>query len=144
VIEVVTNDKWKKRVGDYIKKNACISADLGDMFSYIGFVEDDKILGGFLFSDYDGNNIWVHLALESPLVCTKNRIKYVFEYGFKQIGCNRMTALCRNGYKRNERLLSGTGFVKEGVVRKCFKINGEYFDGAIYGMLKEECKWIKE
>jgi len=41
-------------------------------------------------------------------------------------------------------LLSGTGFVKEGVVRKCFKINGEYFDGAIYGMLKEECKWIKE
>ena len=114
------------------------------MFSYIGFVEDDKILGGFLFSDYDGNNIWVHLALESPLVCTKNRIKYVFEYGFKQIGCNRMTALCRNGYERNERLLSGTGFVKEGVVRKCFKINGEYFDGAIYGMLKEECKWIKE
>jgi hypothetical protein len=144
VIEVVTNDKWKKRVGDYIKKNAYISADLGDMFSYIGFVEDDKILGGFLFSDYDGNNIWVHLALESPLVCTKNRIKYVFEYGFKQIGCNRMTALCRNGYERNERLLSGTGFVKEGVVRKCFKINGEYFDGAIYGMLKEECKWIKE
>jgi hypothetical protein len=142
VIEVVTNDKWKKRVGDYIKKNANISADLGDMFSYIGFVEDDKVLGGFLFSDYDGNNIWVHLALETPRVCTKNRIKYVFQYGFKQIGCNRMTAMCRNGYLRNERLLSGTGFVKEGVVRKCYKINGEYFDGAIYGMLKEECKWV--
>ena len=142
MIEVVTNDKWKKRVGDYIKKNANISADLGDMFSYIGFVEDDKVLGGFLFSDYDGNNIWVHLALESPRVCTKNRIKYVFQYGFKQLGCNRMTALCRNGYERNERLLSGTGFVKEGVVRKCFNINGTYVDGAIYGMLKEECKWL--
>ena len=49
MIEVVTNDKWKKRVGDYIKKNANISADLGDMFSYIGFVEDDKVLGGFYF-----------------------------------------------------------------------------------------------
>ena len=144
MIETVTDNKWKKRVGDYIKKNAHISADLGDMYSYIGFIENDNILGGFLFSDYDGNNIWVHLALESPRVCSKNRISYVFQYGFKQIGCNRMTALCRNGYERNERLLSGVGFVKEGIVRKCFKINGEYVDGAIYGMLREECKWIKD
>lgn len=144
MIETVTDNKWKKRVGDYIKKNAHISADLGDMYSYIGFIENNNILGGFLFSDYDGNNIWVHLALESPRVCSKNRISYVFQYGFKQIGCNRMTALCRNGYERNERLLSGVGFVKEGIVRKCFKINGEYVDGAIYGMLKEECKWIKD
>ena len=144
MIETVTDNKWKKRVGDYIKKNAHISAELGDMYSYIGFIENDNILGGFLFSDYDGNNIWVHLALESPRVCSKNRISYVFQYGFKQIGCNRMTALCRNGYERNERLLSGVGFVKEGIVRKCFKINGEYVDGAIYGMLKEECKWIKD
>ena len=142
MIEVVTDDKWKHQVGDYIKKNAYITADLGNQFSYIGFVEDDKVLGGFLFSDYDGNNIWVHLALETPRVCTKNRIKYVFQYGFKQLGCNRMTALCRNGYERNERLLRGTGFVKEGVVRKCFNINGNYVDGAIYGMLKEECKWL--
>ena len=123
MIEVVTNDKWRKPIGEYLKKACHISADIADEYSYIGFVEDDKILGGFLFTDYDGNNIYVHL-------------------GFKQIGCNRMTAVCRNGYKRNERILSGTGWTKEGVVRQVMKIDNNFVDAAIYGMLKQECKWI--
>ena len=53
-----------------------------------------------------------------------------------------MTAVCRNGYKRNERILSGTGWIKEGVVRQAMKIDNNFVDAAIYGMLKEECKWI--
>ena len=53
-----------------------------------------------------------------------------------------MTAMCINGYKRNERLLKGTGFVKEGIVRKAMKVDGKYIDGALYGMLREECKWV--
>ena len=54
-----------------------------------------------------------------------------------------MTAVCRNGYERNERILSGTGWIKEGIVRKVMKINNEFVDAAVYGMLKDECKWIK-
>jgi RimJ/RimL family protein N-acetyltransferase len=53
-----------------------------------------------------------------------------------------MTAVCRNGYERNERILSGTGWKKEGVVRQVMKIDNNFVDAAIYGMLKEECKWI--
>ena len=53
-----------------------------------------------------------------------------------------MTAVCRNGYERNERILSGTGWQKEGIVRKVMKINNEFVDAAVYGMLKHECKWI--
>ena len=105
-------------------------------------LEDDKILGGFLFTDYDGNNIYVHLAIESPRLFSRKHIRYVFDYGFKQIGCGRMTAVCRNGYKRNERILSGTGWTKEGVVRQVMKIDNNFVDAAIYGMLKQECKWI--
>ena len=50
--------------------------------------------------------------------------------------------MCINGYKRNERLLKGTGFVKEGRIRKVMKVNGKFIDGALYGMLKEECIWV--
>ena len=50
--------------------------------------------------------------------------------------------MCRNGYERNERILSGTGWQKEGIVRKVMKINNEFVDAAVYGMLKHECKWI--
>ena len=66
----------------------------------------------------------------------------LFTYCFIQLKCDRITAMCFNGYKRNERLLKGSGFVKEGRIRKVMKVNGKFVDGAIYGMLKEECKWV--
>ena len=142
MIEVVTDDKWRQPIGKYLKEKCYITADIGDEFSYIGFIEDDKILGGFLFTDFDGHNIYVHLALETPRIFSRKHIKYVFDYGFNQLKCGRMTAVCRNGYERNERILSGTGWQKEGIVRKVMKINNEFVDAAVYGMLKHECKWI--
>jgi RimJ/RimL family protein N-acetyltransferase len=142
VIEAVTDKKWKKSVGNYVKSRANIYQELNDNYSFIGFVEDNKILGGLLFSDYDKYNIWVHLALESPRVCQRRFIKMLFTYCFITAKCGRITAMCKNGYKRNERLLKGVGFIKEGIIRKVMKINNEFVDGAIYGMLKEDCKWV--
>ena len=63
-----------------------------------------------LFSDYDGNNIFVHLSLDDPRVCQRRYIKYMFNYCFITAKCNRMTALCENNYERNEKLLQGVGF----------------------------------
>ena len=34
MVEVVTDDKWRKPIGDYLKKNCHISADIKDEFSY--------------------------------------------------------------------------------------------------------------
>ncbi len=142
MIEVVTDEKWKKPIGDYVKKHAHIHHEVNDWYSYLGFVEDDELLGGFLFSDWDGYNIWIHLALKTPRCCTRRNIQYVFKYCFNQIKCGRITAMCINGYERNEKLLKGTGFVKEGIIRKAMKVNGKFIDGALYGMLKEECRWV--
>ena len=44
--------------------------------------------------------------------------------------------------KRNEKLINGVGFTKEGVIRKAFNKGDLYVDAAVYGMLKDECKWI--
>ena len=78
------------------------------------------------------------------IIFNKKNIRTVFDYGFNQLGCGRMTAVCRNGYERNERILSGTGWTKEGIVRKVMKIKNEFVDAAVYGMLKDECKWIRK
>ena len=43
MVEVVTDDKWRLPIGDYLKERCYISADIGDKFSYIGFIEDEKI-----------------------------------------------------------------------------------------------------
>ena len=48
MIIAVTDEKWKKAVGDYVKSKAHIQRDLEDHYSFIGFVEDEKVLGGLL------------------------------------------------------------------------------------------------
>ena len=60
--------------------------------------------------------------------------------------------ICKRGVKiwqcstttnvKIKKLMEGVGFVKEGVVRKIMETNNQYKDAAIYGMLKEECRWI--
>ena len=142
MIVAVTDDKWRQAVYEYVKPKAHINEDLKDQYSYIGFIENNNILGGLLFSDYDGHNIFVHLALDTPRVCQRRFIKMMFSYCFIQLKCSRMTAMCVNGYTRNERLLKGVGFTKEGVIRKVMKVKDKFVDSAIYGMLKEECTWV--
>jgi RimJ/RimL family protein N-acetyltransferase len=142
VIKAVTDEIWRKRIFEYVKPKAHITTNLDNKFSFIGFVENDNIFGGLIFSDYDGYNIFVHLALETPRVCQRRFIKMMFSYCFIQLKCSRMTAMCVNGYTRNEKLLKGVGFTKEGVIRKVMKVKDKFVDSAIYGMLKEECRWV--
>ena len=142
MIKAVTDEIWRKRIFEYVKPKAHITTNLDNKFSFIGFVENDNIFGGLIFSDYDGYNIFVHLALETPRVCQRRFIKMMFSYCFIQLKCSRMTAMCVNGYTRNEKLLKGVGFTKEGVIRKVMKVKDKFVDSAIYGMLKEECKWV--
>ena len=107
-----------------------------------GFVEDEEILGVIVFSDYDGNNIFIHLALDDPRVCQRRFIKLMFDYCFNQAGCNRVTATCDNNYDRIKKLIEGVGFEKEGVLKSMMKIKDDYVDAAVYGMLKENCRWV--
>jgi len=144
MIEVRVDAEIRERAYDYIAPRAHILRDVEESDRFIVFVETetDEILGCLLFSDYDGHNIFVHLAIDDPRVCQRRNIKLMFDYAFNQCKCSRMTAMCVNGYERNERLLAGVGFVKEGVVRKTMKVNGKWIDAALYGILKEECRWV--
>ena len=144
MIEVRVDAEIRERAYDYIAPRAHILREMEESDRFVVFVESetDEILGCLLFSDYDGHNIFVHLALDDPRVCQRRNIKLMFDYAFNQCKCSRMTAMCVNGYERNERLLAGVGFVKEGVVRKTMKVKGKYIDAALYGILKEECRWV--
>lgn len=141
------NEDVRRLAYDFIAPRAYILRDMEHTDRHIMFAEDktpDVPLGVLLFSDYDGHNIHVHLALDDPRVCQRRFIKLMFDYAFNQCKCNRMTAICKSGYERNERLLSGVGFVKEGTVRQALydENEGVWMDGALYGMLKGECRWV--
>jgi len=141
MIIAVVDETWREEVVKYVSKKAYLY-DIKNDCSFIGFVEDNKVIGGLLFTDYDSNNIYIHLALDHPRICQKRFIKLMFSYCFNQLRCGRVTACTVDGAKRTEKLIEGIGFVKEGVVRKAFKRDSDYVDTEVYGMLKNECKWI--
>ena len=138
------DDEIKKLAFDWIAPRAHIARPMERDDVHIAFVneETNDIQACMLFSDYDGHNIFVHLAIDNPRACTRNHIKLMFDYAFEQCNCQRMSAMCVNGYERNERLLAGVGFLKEGVVRQAMKVKGQYVDAALYGILKGECRWV--
>tara|TARA_R100001086_G_scaffold221738_1_gene139065 strand:+ start:827 stop:1252 length:426 start_codon:yes stop_codon:yes gene_type:complete len=141
MIQVVTSDDWKEKCYEWIKPKAHIY-NVHDTYAYIGLIENSNIIGVILFSDYDGNNIFIHVALDTPRACNRKIIKLMFDYVFNQAKCSRATATCDNNYDRIKKLVEGVGFEKEGVMKKMIYKENKYVDCAIYGMQKEDCKWV--
>jgi RimJ/RimL family protein N-acetyltransferase len=131
LIEVRVDKEIRADAFTWLQPRAHLWRDIKEDDRHIAFTEDGQIKACLLFSDFD-----------DPRACQKRYIKLMFDYAFNQCNSNRMTAMCVNGYTRNERLLKGVGFIKEGVIRESMKVNNNYVDAAIYGILKGECKWV--
>lgn len=107
---------------------------LPDMYEALGFSHPSGAAGGAVFSCYDGHNINVNIAADSPLLCTRGNLKAGFRYAFIQLDCKRMTAIIKQENKRCRRLAEGLGFKLEGVIRNGTP-DGDLF---MYGLLKDE------
>lgn len=92
-----------------------------------------------VYSNFRGCGAEISLYSEGGI--TRDFIRVCFGYAFDFCKWNRLTALVKPDNKKSIRLIERMGFVKEGVIR-CATDNGE--DLVIYGLLREECKWVAE
>lgn len=67
--------------------------------------------------------------------------RIIFDYVFKQANLNRCTVNIRASNVPSQRLAKAWGFVYEGTKRKGYE-PPKIEDMQIYGLLKEECRWI--
>ena len=102
---------------------------------------DGKILYGGAFNEFRGRDVQYHAACDDPKVLTRSRIALLFEYPFVQLGVERISCVIAASNSRSRRVVEGLGWVYEGTVRKFYADNE---DGCIYGMLREECRWLDE
>lgn len=111
----------------------------------LGVVRHGRLLGGAVFDQYTEHqgqsNIVMSAAFDSPAWCTRKTLRQLYSYPFVQVGCRRMTTITRadNATARKADLMMG--FREEGVLRCYFP--GDV-DAIVYGMLREECRWIKD
>lgn len=111
----------------------------------LGVVRHGKLLGGAVFdqfTEYQGQrNIVMSAAFDSPAWCTRKTMRRLYGYPFLQLGCRRMTTITRADNVAARSADERMGFKQEGVIRCYFP--GDV-DAILYGMLREECRWIKE
>ena len=109
-------------------------------FTGIGLEEDGEYIAGCLYSNHTGHDVHMHFATASSKCATKRNFRAWFYYPFVQLGCKRVTALVAKPNKRSRKFIERAGFKLEGTARKGFD---GIKDACIYGMLFEECRYIK-
>jgi RimJ/RimL family protein N-acetyltransferase len=111
----------------------------------LGFAIGDRLISVAIFHNFRelqyGHEIHVSMSAEDPRWCTRRNLGLIFKYPFDQLGCVRVTTVTSRKNKRARKLDEGLGFKREGVLRK--GMDGRD-DAIVYGMLRKECKWIRE
>lgn len=114
-------------------------------YEAIGFTKDGNLIGGVIYTNYfelaPGQHDIRFTASGDPGWLTKASLRVIFGYPFQNLACIRVSALCAKANKRSRDLVERLGFVAEGNIRHAF---GTGRDGIYYGMLKNECRWIRD
>jgi hypothetical protein len=118
-------------------------ADLGPYHAF-GVLKDGKpacvvIYNWFRQMEF-GHDVRVIIVSENPGWCLPGVLRELFSYPFVYAGCERITAVIKDGNERSLKLCKGLGFRREGVMRRAH--NGKT-NAILLGMLKDECKWLK-
>ena len=99
-----------------------------------------RLLGGIVYYGYRGFDIQIAVAFDGKDWALPGTLRALCAYPFDELGCERITAVTSKKNK-TARAIAKAGFRSEGIVRR--GLDGVR-DGFIYGLLKHECKWLKD
>jgi RimJ/RimL family protein N-acetyltransferase len=99
------------------------------------------LVAAVVWHTYDAllRNVEGSIAAAEPGWCSREFLRRAFRVPFEALECRRVTARANVTNVKSRRLLEGLGFQLEGLIRK-LDVDGS--DVLIYGMLKEECRFL--
>lgn len=107
-------------------------------YEAIGFADNGQLYGGVVYGNYRGHDIEMMAAGEKGWVRPLN-IRATFHYPFIELGCRRITAVASRRNKKARKFIERVGFKFEGIMRQA-RADGQ--DAFVFGMLRDECRWI--
>ena len=114
-----------------------LQCNFGPAYTIANF-QDGKINCVVVFHNQRQTGCEVSIVSDHGI--SKGFIKVVFGYAFQLANLRRLTALIEIENHESMRLVERLGFKREGTLRHAAD-NGN--DLHVYGMLKEECKWVR-
>ena len=115
-----------------------LKVKIAEPYFALGFMSDDKKpLAAFVFNDFTGANIELTAVSERGRLGLEIK-RYIARYVFIQNGCRRLTVRTKKRNKRVLKLAPLLGFKYEGVQKHFYADD----DAVVFGMLKEDCRFL--
>lgn len=121
--------------GDFRPFFERIGWNLSDKAKFLAEEIDGQIVCIVGFDNYNGTNIDAHVVATR---ITRKMIRAVFDFAFNVCGCRRVTSLNSADNFTMRPYLERLGFKYEGTIRHGLPDS----DLIVYGMIREECKWV--
>jgi hypothetical protein len=124
-------------VSEFVKSHTGVQGWMGQ-YICLGIEIDGELKAGVVYDGYSGWDINMHMAIDDRRAVSRKTLKVAFTFPFITLACRRITGLVPSKNVKARRFDEHLGFVLEGV-KKCAL---EDDDELIYGMVKENCRWI--
>ncbi len=131
---------WDAAVARWVGDRLDIK-EFGPFYRAVGIANDCELIGGVVYNNYRHPNIEMTIATATPRWCSRSILRILFWYPFNTFDCRRVTAVTESTNQPARAFLCRLGFHEEGTMRRAFPSGA---DAAIYGMLREECRWLGE
>lgn len=106
----------------------------------IGLEEDGRLIAGVVYTHYSGSSITMSVAADKAGWLNRPFLRAAFDFPFNQLGVRRVSGLVRTDNLAAQRFDEHLGFKREGLIREG---DDDGCDLILYGMLKSECRWIR-
>ena len=103
----------------------------------IGWESNGKIVAGVVYTNWNGRNIDVHVAIDGPI--TRKFIWTICDYPFNQLKVERVTGMVAENNRKSRNFAERIGFVKETTLRNAHPSG----DLLVYVIRKKECRWLQ-
>ena len=105
------------------------------------FAEDNKLLGGLVFHNYEPNHsVWWTVYSVDKRWCNRRMLRLMFGLAFEHFKCERINIIVDEDNIQSLNFVQKLGFKAEGRLRR-FRDKNK--DSIVLGMLKSECRWLK-
>lgn len=104
----------------------------------IGWAEGGELLAGVVYQNYNGVNVFTHIAGKGMCWLSRKFLWTIFDYPFNQLGCRRITATVLASNTTSRRFVEHLGFSLESTMRQAARDG----DVLVYVMFREDCRWL--
>lgn len=104
----------------------------------IGQMKDGQINAGVLYEDWNGANIFCHIAGVGNWA-NKRFLSVIYHYPFEYIGAKRITVAVKSNNVKSIKLVTKMGFTLESTLAQATPDG----DMLLFRMFKHECKYLR-